>query len=99
MAGRPLTQISYGGLCMSLNKRGEPCQSKMVYRTKKGTLRCKWHGGRCTGPKTLEGIRRVSENLAAWRASCARASDLVLLQAVALTPRQDLDIENSDHNP
>lgn len=60
---------------MSLTRSGEPCQSKMVYRTKKGTLRCKWHGGRCTGPKTPEGKMRVTQNLVGRARSPARALD------------------------
>jgi hypothetical protein len=47
----------------------------LVYRTKKGTMRCIWHGAwhydqvnrlgkrGCTGPKTKAGIAKVTQNL------------------------------------
>jgi hypothetical protein len=65
MAGTPLKSMfpSGVGLCESLNNRGTACGCRMVYRTKKGTLRCKYHGGTSTGPKTPEGKAQVTQNL------------------------------------
>jgi hypothetical protein len=41
-------------VCGARNRRGEPCQGKLLL---KGG-RCKFHGGMSTGPKTPEGKER-----------------------------------------
>lgn len=38
---------------------GLPCEALSV----PGKRRCKWHGGKSTGPKTESGIRRATQNL------------------------------------
>jgi hypothetical protein len=38
---------------------GQPCEALSV----PGKRRCKWHGGFSTGPRTPEGIARVTANL------------------------------------
>ncbi len=40
-------------------RKGTPCQCKKIERNG----RCKWHGGRSTGPKTSEGKIRSLANL------------------------------------
>ncbi len=42
--------------CEARNRRGTPCQCPAM---KNG--RCKLHGGKSTGPKTLEGIERIKK--------------------------------------
>jgi hypothetical protein len=59
MAGRKLKAI-----CGARNRRGEPCQCKVLLRGG----RCKFHGGMSTGPKTPEGMRRSLEALWAGQA-------------------------------
>ena len=59
MAGSPLKSMFPLGACESNNRRGTRCGCRMVYRTKKGKLRCKYHGGLSTGPKTPEGKARL----------------------------------------
>jgi len=47
-------------LCGAKRHRdGQPCQAK----SEPGKQRCRFHGGRSTGPKTEEGKRRVTLNL------------------------------------
>jgi hypothetical protein len=41
------------------HRDGEPCRAL----SEPGKLRCKWHGGRSTGPKTPEGKGRALANL------------------------------------
>ena len=51
MAGRHKYRLK----CQTINKQNKlPCKAK-GYRTKKGTIRCRIHGGWSTGPKTTEG--------------------------------------------
>jgi hypothetical protein len=51
MAGRHKYRLK----CQTINKQNKlPCKAK-GYRTKKGTIRCRIHGGWSTGPKTIEG--------------------------------------------
>ena len=41
--------------CQTINKQNKlPCKAK-GYLTKKGTIRCRLHGGYSTGPKSVEG--------------------------------------------
>lgn len=52
-------------ICGAKNRRGEPCQCKLLLKGGK----CKFHGGMSTGPRTPEGKARV---LAALRAGWLR---------------------------
>lgn len=47
-------------ICGAKNRRGLPCQAKLLLRGG----RCRHHGGMSTGPRTLEGRKR---SLAAMR--------------------------------
>jgi len=46
-------------ICGARNRRGLPCQSKLLFRGG----RCKFHGGLSTGPKTRAGRERALANL------------------------------------
>jgi len=46
-----------GQRCGAKTRRGTPCLKPAL----KGRTRCQLHGGRSTGPKTIEGRQRVSE--------------------------------------
>ena len=49
--------------CQTINKQNKlPCKAK-GYRTKKGTIRCRIHGGFSSGAKTLEGKIKSLKNL------------------------------------
>ena len=49
--------------CQTINKQNKlPCKAK-GYRTKKGTIRCRIHGGWSSGAKTLEGKIKSLKNL------------------------------------
>jgi len=52
-------------ICGAKNRRGLPCQCKLLLRGNK----CKFHGGMSTGAKTAEGKQR---SLAAMRAGWLR---------------------------
>lgn len=43
--------------CGAKTRKGTPCRAKAL----PGKTRCKFHGGCSTGPRTLEGRRRISE--------------------------------------
>ena len=44
--------------CNARSKRtGEQCKAAAV----KGGAKCKWHGGRSTGPRTVEGRNRIAQ--------------------------------------
>lgn len=43
--------------CGATNRKGLPCAMK----PEPGKHRCKFHGGRSTGPKTVEGRQRIAE--------------------------------------
>jgi hypothetical protein len=45
--------------CGAKTQSGEPCQAARL----PGRERCKWHGGRSTGPRTEVGKARVARNL------------------------------------
>ena len=45
-----------GKRCLAKTRRGTPCQKPAI--TGKG--RCQLHGGRSTGPKTPEGLKRLA---------------------------------------
>ena len=55
--------------CGARTRRGTPCQCKAI-ETKRGAWRCKLHGGKSTGPTSVEGRVRIA---AAARARHARA--------------------------
>ena len=46
-----------GRRCGAKTRQSTPCQKAAL----KGRTRCQLHGGRSTGPKTIEGRQRVSE--------------------------------------
>ena len=74
MAGTPIKDMFPYGLCMARNRRGEPCKIRLaVYKCKNGNLRCKYHGGLSTGPKTPEGkecsLKALREGWQRWRES------------------------------
>ena len=46
-----------GKRCLAKTRRSTPCQKPAI--TGKG--RCQLHGGRSTGPKTAEGLKRLAE--------------------------------------
>ena len=54
--------------CGAMTRKGTPCRMK----SEPGKRRCKYHGGRSTGPKTAEGRARIAEaqrrRWATWRA-------------------------------
>jgi hypothetical protein len=39
---------------------GKPCQARSVYLDGRGGGRCRFQGGLSTGPKTAEGLERLS---------------------------------------
>ena len=52
--------------CQTINKQNKiPCKAK-GYLTKKGTIRCRLHGGYSTGPKSVEGKIKALRNLKNW---------------------------------
>ncbi|WP_281251069.1 HGGxSTG domain-containing protein [Thioclava marina] len=54
--------------CGAKTRKGVPCRCL----SEPGKRRCKFHGGRSTGPKTTEGIERIREaQLRRWQASRA----------------------------
>ena len=46
-----------GKRCLAKTRGGTPCQKPAI----KGKGRCQLHGGRSTGPKTPEGLKRLAE--------------------------------------
>lgn len=46
-------------VCGAKTRAGHPCRGK----SEPGKRRCKWHGGRSTGPRTTEGRARARANL------------------------------------
>lgn len=56
-------------------RKGTPCRNK----SEPGRKRCKYHGGRSTGPKTAEGRARIADaqrqRWARWRAELAPDAD------------------------
>ena len=49
--------------CQTINKQNKlPCKASGI-RTKKGTIRCRIHGGWSTGPRTPEGKAKALLNL------------------------------------
>ena len=46
-----------GKRCLAKTRRGTPCQKPAIT----GKSRCQLHGGRSTGPKTAEGLKRLAE--------------------------------------
>ena len=54
--------------CNARTRAGKPCRALGL----PGTGRCKWHGGKSTGPTTPEGKAQVARNLVKARAKLAR---------------------------
>ena len=53
--------------CQTINKQNKlPCKAK-GYRTKKGTIRCRLHGGFSNGQTTLEGKIKAYRNLTQFK--------------------------------
>ncbi len=54
-------------ICGAKTRKGVPCRAK----SEPGRRRCKFHGGKSTGPKTPEGRQRIAEaqrhRWAAWK--------------------------------
>ena len=49
--------------CQTINKQNKlPCKASGIL-TKKGTIRCRIHGGWSTGPRTLKGKLKSLQNL------------------------------------
>ena len=49
--------------CQTINKQNKlPCKASGI-QTKKGTIRCRIHGGWSTGPRTLKGKLKSLQNL------------------------------------
>ena len=44
-------------ICGAMTRKGLPCRNK----SEPGRLRCKFHGGLSTGPKTAEGLKRIAD--------------------------------------
>lgn len=63
----PWMRVPCGG---RRRRDGKPCEALSV----PGRRRCRWHGGMSTGPRTAEGIAKVSRNLPQVAAAIARAS-------------------------
>jgi len=61
------TRMKPREVCGAKNRRGAPCQCKLLY----ANGRCKFHGGLSTGPRTTEGKARslaaLRQGLQAWR--------------------------------
>ncbi|MEQ3729365.1 MAG: HGGxSTG domain-containing protein [Tateyamaria sp.] len=57
----------YRARCAATNRKGTPCR----LLSEPGRRRCKFHGGRSTGPRTAEGRARIAEaqrkRWQAWR--------------------------------
>lgn len=47
-----------GEKCEAKTRKGTPCQCKAL-----ANGRCKYHGGKSTGPRTEEGTKRAAANL------------------------------------
>lgn len=45
-------------LCNAMTKAGHPCRSLAL-----ANGRCKWHGGKSTGPRTRDGLMRIAADL------------------------------------
>lgn len=61
----PLVEKPERELCGAKTRKGCPCRLK----SEPGKRRCKFHGGKSTGPKTVEGRARIAEaQRRRWRA-------------------------------
>jgi len=70
----------YHGRCRAKTRSGAPCYCK----PEPGKKRCKFHGGRSTGPKTPEGMARTLTALRAgyqrWRAERSKNPDQTMTE-------------------
>lgn len=56
--GMPFPEILRGLQCGAKTRAGTPCKNTALFRNG----RCKFHGGKSTGPRTVEGKARSSQN-------------------------------------
>lgn len=55
-------------MCGAMTRKGSPCRNM----SEPGRTRCKFHGGKSTGPRTVEGRARIAEaQRRRWNAWCA----------------------------
>lgn len=75
-------------VCGAKTRKGTPCRCK----SEPGKRRCKFHGGKSTGPRTPEGIERIREaQRRRWKAEAARAhADALLIDGGPLSKRTGL---------
>lgn len=61
MFGLFLRDIFSEGRCLAIKKNGIPCKIRgAVFLCKNGKLRCKFHGGKSTGARTVEGKEKAN---------------------------------------
>jgi len=63
-------------LCGARTRKGQPCRNM----SEPGRRRCKFHGGRSTGPRTPEGRARIAEAQRRRWAAGIQAADLGLVE-------------------
>ncbi len=74
MYGLFLRDLYPEGRCLAKNRKGTPCKIRLaVYLCKNGKLRCRYHGGLSSGPRSPEGKERalnaLREGWIRWRQS------------------------------
>lgn len=72
MYGLFLRDLYPEGRCLAKTRKGTPCKIRgEVFECKNGNLRCRYHGGLSTGPKTPEGkersLKALREGWRRWR--------------------------------
>lgn len=69
MYGLFLRDLYPEGRCLAKTRKGTPCKIRLeVFKCKNGNLRCRFHGGLSTGPRTPEGKERALKALRdGWR--------------------------------
>ena len=73
MAGTPIKSRYPKGRCGAMNRQGKPCGIRLeVYPCNNGKMRCKYHGGKSTGPRTPQGKAKSALNLINWRKNVKR---------------------------
>ena len=73
MFGLFLRDLYANGLCHAKTRKGTPCRIRQVFECKNGNLRCRYHGGLSTGPKTKKGreraLKAMRDGWKRWRAA------------------------------